>query len=318
MQCDSLSSLARDTNRPNWFEQRRKHCIRQLVDDFFILVDSFQQLYGVYLDCRSSSHDHDQIAFLSPDTKAARGQIWNRLSQMIGTETEKGQLWKLKDLCHQLWPEQEQEYDVHGSLIDWLLGSVFHEAMKLKENIYLLNTYGPAAVRIHERPSPPSMGVLLPAAGPFPQLSSMVDVEGLVHRIADDVVNQMDQIGFLLGQANFILRMMMPDLATNMLVVRLLVEEEKRVQALWGESIEELFTDMFFGNGAQGFCAAGQSYWSGQWYPRALMMYERALEMDATCDEALARIAHLKAMLNENSQLKNWGAVKQEGKSAQE
>lgn len=317
MQCDSLSPATRGTTRPNWFEQRRKHSTRQLVDDFFLLVDSFQQLYGMYLDCRAASRDNDDTGLLSPDTEATRGQMWNRLTQVIGTETEKGQLWKLKDLCHQIWPEQEHEYDAHGSLIDWLLGSIFHEAMKLKENMYLLNTYGPAAVRIRERPSTPSMQVLRPA-GPFPQLSSMVDVEGLVHRIAEDVVKQMEQIGFLLGQANFIFRLMMPDLAANMLVVRLLVEEEQRILALWGESIEELFADMFLGNAVQGFCVAGESYLSGQWYSQALTMFERALQMDATCDESLARVAHLKAMLSENAQIRNWGVATQEGKTAGE
>jgi len=310
MQCAPIAEPAQDTTRPSWFEQRRNHFVRLLVGDFFLLVESFQQMYGVYLDCRNSQ-GQCCADLLSPETEAARGQIWSRLTLMIGTEVEKGQLWKLKDLCHLVWPKQEQEqkYDVHGSLIDWLLGSVFHETMKLKENIYLLNTYGPAAVRMEESHSTQSMQLLRPS-GPFPQLSSMIDVEALVRRIADDVVSQMEQIGFLLGQANFILRMMMPELASNMLVVRLLVEEEERVLRVWGESIEELFTDMFFGDAAQGFCAAGRNYLSGQWFPQSLDMYKRALQADKDCDEAKAKVAHLQAMLKENPQLQSWGLSK--------
>lgn len=289
----------------SWFEQRRDHCIRLVVDDFFSLVRSFQQLYGVYIDCRNGG-GHGDADLLCPETKETREQMWNRLDRMIGTETNKGMLWQLKDLCHQVWPEREQGYDVHGSLLDWLLGSVFHEAMKLKENIYLLNTYGPTAMRMRGMPEASSMQVLRPS-GSFPRLSKMVDAETLIRRIAADVVDQMEQIGFLLGQANFILRMMMPDMTANLLVIRLLVEKEVLVRRSWGESIEELFTDMFAGSAAQGFCAAGRSYLSAQWYVQALDMFKRALRSDEQCDEARAKVAHLQAVLKENRVLQGWG-----------
>ncbi len=304
MGCATIPIPGRDTKRPGWFEQRRDHFIRLIVDDFFSLVRSFQELYGVYLECRNA-REHCDVDLLCPETEEVRSRMWNRLTEMIGTETEKGMLWKLKDLCHQVWPEQEREYDVHGSLMDWLLGSVFHETMKLKENIYLLNTYGPAAIRMRNIPEASSVGVLRPS-GSFPRLSNMVDAETLIRRIAADVVVQMEQIGFLLGQANFILRMMMPDLAANMLVVRLLVEKEELVLSGWGERIEELFADMFSGSGADGFCVAGRSYLSGQWYVQALDMYERALRCESQCDEARAKVVHLKAVLQENSGLRNW------------
>ena len=304
MDCDTTPIPGQSMKRPGWFEQRRDHFIRRIVDDFFSLVRSFQQLYEVYLKCRNAQ-GHGDVDLLCPETEEVRAQMWNRLTEMIGTETEKGMLWQLKDLCHQVWPEQEREYDVHGSLMDWLLGSVFHEAMKLKENIYLLNTYGPAAIRMRDLPEVSSVRVLRPS-GSFPRLSNMVDAETLIRRIAVDVVGQMEQIGFLLGQANFILRMMMPDLAGNMLVVRLLVEKEELVQSGWGEQIEELFTDMFSGSGAEGFCAAGRSYLSGQWYVQALDMYERALSCESQCDEARAKVVHLKAVLQENRSLRNW------------
>ncbi|HEB70083.1 MAG TPA: hypothetical protein ENI88_10765 [Desulfobulbus sp.] len=297
-------SPERGITRSRWFEQHRNHFIRRIVDDFFSLVRSFQQLYGVYLECRNTQ-GHGNVDLLCPETQETRAQMWNRLTEMIGTETEKGMLWQLKDLCHQVWPEQDRAYDVHGSLMDWLLGSVFHEAMKLKENIYLLNTYGPAAIRMRNLPEVSPVRVLRPA-GSFPRLSNMVDAETLIRRIAADVVDQMEQIGFLLGQANFILRMMMPDLAANLLVVRLLVEKEELVLSGWGEHIEELFGDMFSGSGAEGFCAAGRSYLSAQWYVQALDMYERALGCDSQCDEARAKVVHLRAVLQENNGLRNW------------
>jgi len=279
----------------DWFGQRRPHFIRQVVEDFFLFVLSFQELYQVYLGCRDP-RGHGCADLLSPVTEKARATLWNQLTRMIGSENDKGRLWQLKDLCHLVWPEQENGYDVHGSLLDWLVGSVFHEAMKLKENIYLLNTYGPAAVRIRELAPEPSRMLLRPR-GVYPRLSSMVDVESLVRRIASDVISQMEQMGFLLGQANFMLRMMMPELAGNPLVIRLLVEKSELVDRVWGESVEEVLADMFAGSPVQGFCAAGRSYLLAQWYDDALAMYQRALAIDPGCDEARARVIHLQALV---------------------
>ena len=295
-----MSGNGRQPADHDWFSQRRDHFIRQIVDEFFVFIQDFQTLYGLYLSCHHSP-GRGCGDMLSPETAEARNGIWNTLNRMIGTETDRGQLWRLKDLCHLVWPEGENEYDLHGSLLDWLVGSVFHEAMKLKENMYLLNTYGPAAVRIREL-APDTAPMVLRPQGAFPGFSSMVDVESLIRRIAADVISQIEQIGFLLGQANFMLRMMMPELAGNLLVVRLLVENGELVQRLWGESVEELLTDMFLGNPAQGFCAAGRSYLLAQWYDEALAMYRRALQADPDCDEARAKAAHLLALVREEKE----------------
>jgi len=302
---EQMSGPGQGKGRTDWFARRRNHCIRRLVADFFSLVFSFQDLYGLYIDCHRA-HPAGERELLCGETRAAREQIWNRLTGLIGTEREKGMLWQLKDLCHQVWPEQQ--YDAHGSLFDWLLGSLFHEAMKLKENIYLLNTYGPAAVRMNRTPD--SSQVQRPL-GAFPQLTDMVDAETLIRRIAADVVRQMEQMGYLLGQANLVLRLMMADLAGNMLVVRLLVEQEEQVGRIWGETVESLLADMFSGNAARGFCAAGRSYLAAQWYGQALDMYRRALRINAGCDEAQAKVAQLEIILRENRELCQWGSGNQ-------
>jgi len=255
-----------------------------MVEDFFHFVESFQQLYGVYLDCRRPEGSHSVIDLLAPGNREQRERMGEQLTRMIGTETEKGRLWELKDLCHLIWPGHDLEQDMRGSLIDWLLGSVFHESMKLKENIYLLNTYGPTAICL-------------------PRFSTMVDVETLIHRIASDAVRQIEQISILLGQAGYMLRMLLPELAGNLLVARLLVEQEETVRKIWGEEVEDLLADTFAGSAGRGFCAVGRSYLSGQWYPQALTMYKRALACDSGSDEARVKVAQLEAILRENSRL---------------
>ncbi len=291
---------------PNrWFLKRRDFFVRQVVDDFFAVKRAFQETYLVYLECRTpGSLSCSDI--LDEGAIEKRQQLWDRLARMVGTENSKGPLWSLKDLCHLVWPEVDHEQDTSGSLFDWLVGSIFHETMKLKENIYLLNRYGPAACRIKGRPLDvgcSARNVSWSSTGSSSTIENIIDVQGLISRAAADAVNQMEQIAFLFFHASYMLRLKMPALAGNSLVIRLLVEQEDMVRLLWGEKVEEIFMDMFSGDTAEGFCTAGRSYLDGQWFVQALKMYKRALAANATCDEAITRMVQLQQVVRENREL---------------
>lgn len=294
-----LESAAGVGNR--WFAERRDFFVRQLVDEFFLLHRSFQETYLVYLEGRNPGK-WDCSDLLAQRFRVQRAELWQRLSRLVGSEGEKGPLWRLKDLCHLLWPEGDQAGEVSGSLLDWLIGSIFHETMKLKENIYLLNCYGPAACRLQGRPLD-----LVPSfrggVTSVPVLGSIIDVQGMISRAASDAVRQTEQIAFLFNHASYMLRVLMPSLAANALVVRLLIEREQVVRILWGEELFEIFQDMYGGDAAEGFCVAGRSYLGGQWFAQALKAYQRALSVDPTCDEAITRMVQLQAVVRENREL---------------
>ena len=283
----------------NWFNSRRDHFVRQVVCDFFHLISWFHALYSDYLNVYGA----DNVGGCRlPDqqAEALHAELLQQISLMVGTEKKNGPLWHLKDLCHQVWPQGEREQHIHGVLVDWLVGSLFHEAMKLKENLYLLNNYGSAALAINSLNDQHH-----PRYRQLPVIADLVDIRSLVTRSDGDFARQMERMGFLFGQVNYLLRLMLPELAENLLILRLLVEEEKAVIDLWGESVEALFDDIFSGGAATGFCRAGSSYLRGQWYHQALAVYERAFACDKQCDEAIARIAHLKAILRDNPGLLN-------------
>ncbi|XOF32819.1 MAG: hypothetical protein ACL93V_12435 [Candidatus Electrothrix sp. YB6] len=273
----------------NWFDRQRDFFVRRFFADFFTLSYSFQQLYCTYCDCRGSATGGCCYLLTAQDEDAQCG-IWHRLDRMIGSETEKGPLWELRDHCRRVWAEEEQGENIEGSLVDWLVGSIFHEAMRLREDVYILNNYGSmiegGVRRVH-----------FPAS----RLSRILDRKGLIRRIAVDVMQQMEQLAFLFGQTSNMLRTMLSGLSGNSLLVRFLVEQEDIVQDLWGEELTDVFQDMFSGSPASGFCAAGRSYMSGQWYTRALVMYKRALETSGECGEAAEKIRELETLIRKNS-----------------
>ncbi len=285
----------------NWFEQRRDFYICKLYTDFFNVIRTFQEVYQLYRSCRMFE---DKACSRSQSSQNIndRCRVWGQLTQMVGTEVDKGPLWELKDLCHRLWPKEVQPQNPEGSLIDWLIGSIFHEAMKLKENVYILNSYNTASLQT----SDPSAVVLQQEIAASLLAEVMWD-RSLTGRIVADVVKQMEQLSFLLGHANYMLRTMTSGQSRNLLLVRLLAGQEKMVQELWGEGVVPLFEDMFFGAPKEGFCAAGRSFMAGQWYPQALKMYQQALDIDRSCDEAVVKVYQLKAMIRQNSTLSGVG-----------
>jgi hypothetical protein len=234
---------------------------------------------------------------LSEEGHAAHCKILEQLNVMVGAEMEKGPIWHLKELCHRVWPENEHGENIEGSLVDWLMGSIFHEALRLREHIHILNSYGAAAFNNKGMAEGCSGGREISAS----LLSRIMDKKELIKRISFDVRRQMEQLAFLFGQTHNILRTTLSDLSENILLVRFLVEQEDLVQDLWGEELVSVFYDMFSGAPEQGFCAAGRSYMSGQWYTRALLMYRRALELECGCGEAMEKAHELEMLIQENS-----------------
>ncbi|WPD23614.1 MAG: hypothetical protein SD837_03435 [Candidatus Electrothrix scaldis] len=286
-------------HRKSWFDRQRNFFVRQFFADFFTLTFSFQKLYNSYCECRGTAMG-SSCYLLHNNGENSHCRIWDRLNWMIGEENDKGPLWSLRELCRLVWPEGEHEENVEGSLVDWLIGSIFHEAIRLREDVHILNNYGNAAFKNRQLAAAQENGSL-PKNLPASRLAKVMDRKNLIKRVAVDVMQQMEQLAFLFGQTNNMLRTMLSGLSDNFLLVRFLVEQEDVVEELWSETLAEVFADMYLGVPAQGFCAAGQSYMSGQWYTRALIMYKRALEFDDGCGEAERKIQELESLIQKNS-----------------
>ena len=285
--------------RNTWFDRQRNFFIRQLFADFFSMTYSFQKLYQSYCDCRGSAMG-TSCYLLHNHGEDAHCRIWDQLNEMIGVEHDKGPLWNLRDLCRRVWPEREHQKNVEGSLVHWLTGSVFHEAIRLREDVNILNNYGNVTFK-NRQMAAGREEFSLPQNLPASRLAKVMDRKNLIKRVAVDVMQQMEQLAFLFGQTNNMLRTMLPGLAENFLLVRFLVEQEDVVEDLWGEALVDVLADMYSGTPALGFCAAGKSYMSGQWYTRALIMYKRALDFDEGCNEAQRKIDELELLIEKSS-----------------
>lgn len=262
-----METLATGVRRPRnrWFEERRHLFVRNLLKEFTETLTVFIALYEKNLTARQISFD--------------------QINRLVGRESEKGLLWRLKDHCHQLWRDTNPHGELNGCLLDWVMGSLFHEAMKLKENIYMYQYYGPLA-----------KGMGNGSAGGTIKLCG-IEFERFMDRTDREIEKQIETLGIMFGRANYLLRTIMLDQAENPLLVRYLVENEQVVETLWSESLIDLFRDMFGGQPEEGFCLAARSYLEGDWHQNALNAYAAALAVNPDCEEARTNSFKLQALL---------------------
>ncbi len=104
-----------------WIKAKRLEFARDVLRDFCISSKALEA-------CFTSYEDMGRIGF--PE-----------LRELTGQEMNKGLLWRLKDTAHLLFRHGDE--GLMGRFLDWGLGYIFHETVKLKEDAHQLENYAP-------------------------------------------------------------------------------------------------------------------------------------------------------------------------------
>jgi len=237
-----------------WFEQRRDFIFKEVLREF---LKSTLYCQGLYATCRRDG----EIPFASMD-------YW------VGTETRPGPLWQLKDTCHNLFRNSGAHCGLREYLFDWAIGSAFHAAMKLKEDVYLVSSYRLRHDALEGCTDPVT-------------LKRLEKCRQTTERIARTLVQQLRDIRQVLDEAGRQLRDLLCDQKQNKLLMRYLLEGEHDLETVWGPgALEAVFRDAFPQGAHIGYCLAGQSYLEGGWYDDAHAAFQRALEVNPKSQKA--------------------------------
>ncbi|MEW6595038.1 MAG: hypothetical protein AB1413_09240 [Thermodesulfobacteriota bacterium] len=258
---------AGQASRNQWFEERRHLFVKNMFKGFCETSGRFLTMYEAYASSGS-------VSFAGLDA-------------LVGTESNRGLLWLLKDRCHQLWRDSDPEKELSGSLLDWVIGSIFHEAMKLKENTYMLQYYGPLAEAMQAR----SAAHTVKFCGD--------ECHRFMARTREEVGHQMESLGFMFNRASLLMRALLVDQRENALLVRHLIENPAVAEQLWSEPLPTLLADMFPEGADHAFCLAARSYLAGDWHQEAKAAYSQALAVNPACEEAEHHIRQLEGLLRQ-------------------
>jgi len=245
--------------KDEWFEEKKDFLIKDLVDEYCKTRVFFDELYKQYK---------------KGDLEFQKMRLW------VGTELKKGALWNLKDLCHSLFRDRELKIGVRELLFDWTLGSIFHECMKLKEDVYQLEAYWPRYKEIEE-----SKDV------PFEIKDMLRGYAPVVKKTEEDLKKGMGGIDYLFSKATMQLRDLLPKYSKNGLLIRLLIDKEDIVNAVFGkDTLAQIFDSMFPGRFEEAYYIAGKNLLEGGWHKKAIELFKKALTLNPNNSSAREKL----------------------------
>jgi tetratricopeptide (TPR) repeat protein len=176
-------------------------------------------------------------------------------------------LFRLKERCHTLFRNHDDRAAIgmrREALFDLAVGSLFHEAMKLRENIYQQEVYAP---KIRE---------LRATAGEDAD-ELFREFEKILAAVAVRLDEALAETQALLVHTADQLRVLLAGYGEGGLVTRFLVAERDRVESVFPEGLEGLLTHMH-GGAENGYTAAARSHLESANFAEAIALYDGALE----------------------------------------
>jgi hypothetical protein len=178
-------------------------------------------------------------------------------------------LFNLKESCHMLFRYQgEKECSDEEKLLDLAVGSIFHEAMKIRENLYLIEVYKPRYLQIQNSQEASDHESNL--------LQEFIKI-GLrtEKRLAESIMETKRLLHDTLKQ----LAHLLPRYKNNPVLMRFLLRNKELLQRAFGKRKGlKVIADMFPGGLGEAYDVEGRGYLASEHYDLAAEFFSHALK----------------------------------------
>ena len=223
---------------------------------------------------------------------------------LVGDD-EESVLFRLKESCHRVFRAQAgpAEEVGPGALFDLAVGSLFHEAMKFRENVYTRDVYGPRVQALRDADVPDESGLLR-------ESQKIIEDSGM--RLEESLMEAETLLKQTVGQFRVLLRAN----ASNAFVTRFLIEHPEGVEQVLGDGVASVL-EAIHADAAVGYAAAAHSYLTSGFYEPARGAIREAETLGhpkVACDRIAAYAEGMQAYLEGDygqflSSLRVWGAT---------
>ncbi len=212
-----------------------------------------------------------EVAFQEIFKKYRKGRL--QFSDIAHWIDDRGQslLYLLKEECHSIFryvgtrPFHRKEW-----LLDLAIGSIFHEAMKLRENIYQLEVYRPRYLQYD-----------LEAGKTGYEKDYLMQFKKIILRAEQGVAEGMEETRSLFRDAQAQLLDFFKTSAENPYLVRFILEHQSLLRKVFGkEGTAEIFRGLSENGLLGAYRIAGQSYLESEHYDLATLNFSKALKLD--------------------------------------
>jgi hypothetical protein len=176
-------------------------------------------------------------------------------------------LFRLKEMSHELF-RNEDDATYKERLYDITVGYIFHEAMKLRENLYQLEYYKP-----RQELSSQDLTTV--------EKKLVREIEALVGKAEKKMKEGFKEIKVLLADLLSQMRDLMKLYKDNYLLPRFIYEQERRFLRILGrKGYEEFLNDLYGGGRTVLMMKAALSYLDSEYYEDARLLMKRVFNLD--------------------------------------
>lgn len=186
-------------------------------------------------------------------------------------DDERSPLFRLKERCHGLfrWRGTDREPMPRAELFDLAVGSLFHEAMKFRENFYQKVVYAPRVRALRQ-------GIDSSHAEDAELFREFEKIQSAAEARTDEALQETEALLVHTGEQLWVLL----GGTRDGLITRYLIEQSDRIDRLHPAGIEHLLERMH-GDVASAHDAAARSYLESAHFDHALVAFEAAGGVDA-------------------------------------
>lgn len=204
-----------------------------------------------------------------------RGKLAFEDVRELVSDSEASPLFRLKERCHALFRSgvgSSRMVPHREVLFDLAVGSLFHEAMKFRENFYQREVYGPRVQALRGEAGEEAEALFQ-------------EFEKIQAAVSERLEEGLHETQALVARTREQLRVLLAERSDDGHVTRFLIEHRERVEQVFGEDLDSLLAQIH-GEPASGYAVAGRSYLASGYYGDA----ERCLV------EAIARGGDTRAL----------------------
>jgi len=230
-----------------WIVEKLPEFVRDMLRDFCLSADILESQFTVF-------DQTNQVSF----------QVFHDL---VGEEMNKGLLWRLKDTAHHLFRNDSRE-GLSGQFLDWSIGYVFHETMKLKEDAYQQQTYGPWFRELMDRELPES------------EHEISRELFQVVLQTNESIRREVARVRFFIAKCRLLLVEYLRGQEENTLLGRFLFDQNPLVRKIFGQDFDALVRAVYADEPELMYVSASQSLRQGGWMTHAAQALDQALAVN--------------------------------------
>jgi len=227
-------------------KRERQRRMVEVVSAYLTAAARFEQIYGAFRQDNLTFEDIEPFI----DDKG------------------KSILFLAKESCHALFRQKISGAIEKEQLFDLTIGTIFHEAMKLRENLYQLQVYGEQGRALQSK-----------ATRTKNEEDFLQQLDIILKRAARGFSEGMEETHGLFHEATEQLKSLLPEFRSNGLLLRFFHEQPELVAEIFGDRPGDHPFDILYPLGrGQTFAATGRSYLESARYGRAQECFVRSLE----------------------------------------